>query len=482
MFTIPSVVSLNVVVLAFFMGAHNLWIGWTLRRPRETWQAMLAFSAAAYAASEVPLTLGVDSSIVVWGLRIQIIAAACHVVSWMRFERLLSHSSVTLFEKSAERGILALSAACLIPGLSYPGEVNVRAVDWLGVSFHEPESTVYDSLMFAFMLSLLCYVVWKLARSAKRGVPGAWLNAVIVAVLFLCGLLDAITVSGFLNAPYLLTIGLFGSVVVTWTQVTRQFADNARALERNSADLSATIVKRTAALDVSQKDLARAERLAGLGQIAAGVAHEINNPSAVVIANLEYVLSESVDFSAAKDPETRRALERSLAQMHRIAGIVRDMLLAGRIVSTPIGSSRVALNEVVQAALEANDCSNAVVEVSVAPELVVHGDENALFPVIRNLISNAIYACRGKVSIHASKADGMVELRVSDDGIGMEPDHVAKIFEPFFTTKPPGDGTGLGLSVSLGLVKNLGGDLICSSEVGQGTTMLLRLNAVVRPI
>jgi len=168
--------------------------------------------------------------------------------------------------------------------------------------------------------------------------------------------------------------------------------------------------------------------------------------------------------------------------MHRIAGIVRDMLLAGRIVSTPIGSSRVALNEVVQAALEANDCSNAVVEVSVAPELVVHGDENALFPVIRNLISNAIYACRGKVSIHASKADGMVELRVSDDGIGMEPDHVAKIFEPFFTTKPPGDGTGLGLSVSLGLVKNLGGDLICSSEVGQGTTMLLRLNAVVRPI
>jgi len=289
-------------------------------------------------------------------------------------------------------------------------------------------------------------------------------------------------VSGFLNAPYLLTIGLFGSVVVTWTQVTRQFADNARALERNSADLSATIVKRTAALDVSQKDLARAERLAGLGQIAAGVAHEINNPSAVVIANLEYVLSESVDFSAAKDPETRRALERSLAQMHRIAGIVRDMLLAGRIVSTPIGSSRVALNEVVQAALEANDCSNAVVEVSVAPELVVHGDENALFPVIRNLISNAIYACRGKVSIHASKADGMVELRVSDDGIGMEPDHVAKIFEPFFTTKPPGDGTGLGLSVSLGLVKNLGGDLICSSEVGQGTTMLLRLNAVVRPI
>jgi signal transduction histidine kinase len=482
MLTIPSVVSLNVVVLAFFMGAHNLWIGWTLRRPRETWQAMLAFSAAAYAASDVPLTLDVDPAIVVWGLRIQIIAAACHVVSWMRFERLLSNSSATVLERGAERGIIILSAACLIPGLSFTGEVNLRVIDWLGVSFHEPASTTYDSVMFGLMLLLLCHVVWKLSRSAQRGVPDAWLNSVIVAVLFFCGLHDALTVGGFLDAPYLLTIGLFGSVMLTWTQVTRQFANNARALEQNSADLSATIVKRTAALDVSQKDLARAERLAGLGQIAAGVAHEINNPSAVVIANLEYVLSESVDFSAAKDPETRRALERSLAQMHRIAGIVRDMLLAGRIVSTPIKSSRVALNEVVQAALEANDCSDVVFEVSVPSELEVHGDENALFPVMRNLISNAIHACRGNITIRASESAGVVELRVSDDGIGMEPDIAARIFEPFFTTKPPGEGTGLGLSVSLGLVKTLGGDLICSSEVGRGTTMLLRLNAVVRPM
>ncbi len=484
MFTIPAVVSLTVVVLAFFMGSHNLWVGWNLRRPRETWQAMLAFSAGAYAACEIPLTLNVDLSIVVWCLRVQIVAAACHVISWMRFERLLSNSEPTSFEKRAEPGILILAAICLLPGVSYPGEVHARYLDWLAVTYQEPAATAYDSLIFALLLLLLCYVVWKLSRSARRGVPDAWLNTVVVGVLILCGLHDSMTVSGLLDAPYILTIGLFASIVVTWSQVTRQFSDNARALEKNSADLSATIVKRTAALDISQKDLARAERLAGLGQIAAGVAHEINNPSAVVIANLEYVLSESVELAASQDPEARRALERSLAQMHRIAGIVRDLLLAGRIVSRPIGVSRVNLDEVVQAALEANDCSKVVVEVSVASDLQVHGDEIALFPVVRNLISNAVHACQssgGHVKIQASESENVVELRVIDNGTGMDAELTARIFEPFFTTKPPGEGTGLGLSVSLGLVKALGGDLICSSELGKGTTMLLRLNSVVRP-
>jgi two-component system NtrC family sensor kinase len=203
----------------------------------------------------------------------------------------------------------------------------------------------------------------------------------------------------------------------------------------------------------------------------------------VVIANLEYVLSESVELAASQDPETRRALERSLAQMHRIAGIVRDMLLAGRLVSRPIGASRVSLDEVVQAALEANDCSKVVVEVAVASHLQVHGDESSLFPVIRNLISNAVHSCQtgGHVKIHATETETVIELRVIDNGSGMDTELTARIFEPFFTTKPPGEGTGLGLSVSLGLVKALGGDLICSSELGKGTTMLLRLNSVVRP-
>jgi len=268
----------------------------------------------------------------------------------------------------------------------------------------------------------------------------------------------------------------------------------------------------------NQAQLVQSEKMASLGQLAAGVAHEINNPVGYVRANLD-TLSQDLE-----------AVRRLLDALQRVTAAVAegDFEGAGRLVDTvdeiadelqvparledlePMlddireGLDRVQeivfdlrefarpadaepeptdVNRQLEAALKITHnalkyrCS---VHTSIAPLPRILSHPGQLTQVFTNLLVNAGDAVgdRGTITVETRADDGWIVVRVTDDGSGIEPEHIGEIFSPFFTTKPVGQGTGLGLAVSYGIVSRLGGTIDVDSTLGVGTAFTIRLPIV----
>lgn len=231
-----------------------------------------------------------------------------------------------------------------------------------------------------------------------------------------------------------------------------------------------------------QARLAQADRLAALGVLSAGVAHEINNPLSYVLLNLEFLERE---LKRLHEPERRETL---LARVNeakhgaeRVATIVRDLKTFARGDEALLGP--VLLEPVIESALNVVGSEirkRASVERRFERVPAVNGNAARLEQVFVNLLLNAAQAIPDTGSDHritvAMARDGaMVRVTVSDTGSGIADDVLDRIFDPFFTTKPPGVGTGLGLPICRGIVQAHGGELAVTSRVGLGSTFTLRL-------
>ncbi|AKF81041.1 histidine kinase [Myxococcus fulvus 124B02] len=237
-----------------------------------------------------------------------------------------------------------------------------------------------------------------------------------------------------------------------------------------------------------ESQLLLAERMASVGTLAAGVAHEINNPLAYVSSNLAYVrdLLALPELSAEQLPELREVVAEALDGAGRVCAIVRDLRTFARgdeerhgpvdVVRAVEGALRLVRNELTHRA-------RMVCTLERVPP--VHGNEVRLGQVVLNLLVNALQSLperpaeenRVRVSLRTGRA-GQVELEVSDNGHGMAPEVQRRIFDPFFTTRPVGEGTGLGLSICLTLVQAMGGRIEVSSAQGWGSTFRVVLPAL----
>jgi len=234
-----------------------------------------------------------------------------------------------------------------------------------------------------------------------------------------------------------------------------------------------------------QEQLARSRRLATIGQLAAGVAHEINNPLAAVTTCAEATLR---DLRSA--PETARlADERGWA--YYLEEIVRQALRCKQITRGLLDLARqkrprreaVDLNGVVEHTArlfeERARGTGAAVRVSLDPEVgEVATDEVMVRQILDNLLSNALDAAGpsgGAVEVATALEGGRVRVEVRDEGPGIPPDVLARVFDPFFTTKEPGQGTGLGLAISLTFAESIGGALTAESKPGAGSRFRLWL-------
>ncbi len=236
--------------------------------------------------------------------------------------------------------------------------------------------------------------------------------------------------------------------------------------------LEVRVEQRSAQLERAQRTLAEQARLAALGQLAAGVAHEVNNPNSVVLARVGYLLS--VADEEGLDPDVIEDLEIIEHQVQRIATITGNLLKFGR---PGLGErAEVAVDEVLQLThdLLARQASQAGIELGLELSGArVHARRGELEQVAFNLVRNALDACsEGQRVVLLGLPDGFA---VSDQGPGMPPEIQARVFEPFFSTKGVGQGTGLGLSVSYGIVAEHGGSLEVESQPGQGSTFTVRL-------
>ncbi len=238
----------------------------------------------------------------------------------------------------------------------------------------------------------------------------------------------------------------------------------------------------------AQEQLMISDRMASIGMLAAGVAHEINNPLAAVIANLDLAIAELADFqeSAALE-EVNEMLDDARTAADRVKHIVRDLKIFSRHEETKDSAVdvhqmldstlRMAWNEIKHRARLVKEYGD-----SIPP---VRGSESRLGQVFLNLIVNAAQAIpEGNTSKHqiriSTRVDGpKVVIDIADSGTGMSVDTVRHLFTPFFTTKAQGVGTGLGLSISHRIVTDIGGELRIDSELGRGTTVHVILPIVV---
>ncbi|MBI5366778.1 MAG: PAS domain-containing protein [Planctomycetes bacterium] len=235
--------------------------------------------------------------------------------------------------------------------------------------------------------------------------------------------------------------------------------------------------------DVTQEreraaQLARAGKMAAIGELAGRIAHEINNPAGILTMKVRLLLD---DAAAGGVPEKFTAglgmIER---HVQRISTITRGLLSYAR--PSIERKWRQDLNGVVRAGVEllgdANLSRQVRLEVTLAPEpLEVTANGNELQQVLLNLVNNACDAmpAGGRLCVTTSATPADVVLAVSDTGSGIRPEDLPRVFEPFFTTKPEGVGTGLGLSISQGIVRDHGGTLEVESVLGKGSSFTVRL-------
>ncbi|MBI9109927.1 PAS domain-containing sensor histidine kinase [Maridesulfovibrio ferrireducens] len=254
-------------------------------------------------------------------------------------------------------------------------------------------------------------------------------------------------------------------------------------LERQAGDVCAL-----------ENQLMRAVRLAELGEMSAGFAHEINNPLQIMksdLALLEMVLEDV--FSSNCDPvirdEVQDIADQLKLQIDRCAGITREILNFGRSNKPELQNINLAVYlPGVGAMVEKKAVVHGIqMSCTISPETpLIEADPGQLQQVMVNLLNNAIHAVidrhgseGGKVRVDAARgADGSAVIKVSDNGTGISPDYLNKVFVPFFSTKAPGKGTGLGLSVCHTIITSLGGDLIVESVKNEGTVFTITLPGI----
>jgi PAS domain S-box-containing protein len=228
----------------------------------------------------------------------------------------------------------------------------------------------------------------------------------------------------------------------------------------------------------------RREKLAALGELVGGVAHELNSPLTGILAYGQILQMEST----AND-QSRTAADTIVREAKRAARIVGKLLTFAR--TSPSERMRTELNQVLQDAIELRrypmKMQRVALEVIFAPDLpVTWADPFQLQQVFINLLSNAEQAVAGlpgdrRITVRTALRDESLVATIGDSGPGIAPEHMPHIFNPFYTTKPRGAGTGLGLSISFGIVREHGGTLQLVSEPGRGAIFEVSLPVVAPP-
>jgi PAS domain S-box-containing protein len=261
---------------------------------------------------------------------------------------------------------------------------------------------------------------------------------------------------------------------------------SAIAIEHEGRPAVLAIGRDVSARKRSQAELMRAERMANIGALAAGVAHEVNNPLTYVLIHLRRLRALVPGLIGSPDDRTRveQLFAEALDGGERVARIVRELLTFASPGSEEPQAVNVAevLDSVLNLARTSLEARAHLVR-SYGDVPAALGDAPRLAQVFLNLVKNAVQSfpeddrARNRIEVALSAEAGWVVVDVIDNGAGIAGRDLERIFEPFFTTKPPGTGTGLGLSISRTIVEGLGGEIVASSVVGRGTRMRVRLRA-----
>lgn len=271
----------------------------------------------------------------------------------------------------------------------------------------------------------------------------------------------------------------------SFNSMTESLRDKDTELRHLTATLEQRVADKTKELQHAQMQVIRAEKLASVGQMAAGVAHELNNPLTGVLTYAHLLARK-----APKESQERADLDIIISETNRCSKIIKDLLQFSR--ETPCDKKPSDINDIIRQVLRILERQLSVQDVQIqlqlaeVPAVVV--DTPQMKQVLMNIIINGAQAmprggiltiatsvCRTTLESADRGPQDAVAVAISDSGTGISPENLQRLFEPFFTTKDPGKGTGLGLSVSLRLVELHGGTITAQSEPGRGATFTVLL-------
>ncbi len=240
------------------------------------------------------------------------------------------------------------------------------------------------------------------------------------------------------------------------------------------------IIKDISDLKTARRSLQVTEKLTAMGELVSGVAHELNNPLTGVLGYAQLLMG------GAMDPRQRKSVERIFESALRCQKIVQNLLAFAR--RYPSEKRYLGMNGIIEKTLDLKSYQLKVNNLRVVKKLdslipKTMLDFNQMQQVLLNLINNAQHAIashrgQGSLTLTTSARDGFIHLEVADDGPGMPPEVLSKIFDPFFTTKAVGEGTGLGLSVTYGIIKDHGGRIWADSRPGEGTRVHVEIPVI----
>ena len=282
----------------------------------------------------------------------------------------------------------------------------------------------------------------------------------------------------------------FGSLARSSNAMMAALKKSRQELEDWVRTLGDKVKARTEELRIAEAEVARGEKLASIGQLAAGIAHELNNPLTGVLTFTSLMRQKAP--AGSQDAED---LDLVIRETRRCASIIRRLLDFAR--EKPPENGIVNLNELARETVRFVERSAALqqVEIVLEPDAdlpPLHADADLLKQVLMNMLVNAQQAITGpgritvRTRLHRerrlplrSAPEPVVEISITDTGCGIEKANLQRIFDPFYTSKEVGKGTGLGLSVSYGIVKAHGGQIEVESEVGAGSTFRIFLPAAL---
>ncbi len=268
-------------------------------------------------------------------------------------------------------------------------------------------------------------------------------------------------------------------------EMAGEFNNMAEKLKIYSRCLEEKVEERTRQVRDYEKQLIHSEKMASLGLLAAGVAHEINNPIGIIINRIEALKMENTNGDIPE--KVVKDLDTMMHHAMRVSKITGNLLSFSRESSYEFNPQDI--NKIIERVLMFLEGSiskkGIMLEKSLYNELpLVFGSAAGLEQVFLNIIHNAMDATNsgGRISIEtacksgaAGKENGFVNIIISDTGNGISGEYIGKVFDPFFTTKEIGKGTGLGLSISYGIIKEHGGDIKVVSEISKGTAFTIML-------
>jgi two-component system NtrC family sensor kinase len=348
-----------------------------------------------------------------------------------------------------------------------------ESLGWLGIILPSAyvaaaETTSRDVFVLVFALGTLAMVVAGYLISQSIARPILKLRSLTQAVA--AGDLDQ--ASGLQRSD---EIGELAEAFDSMTQNLRERTAETNRLYDEAIQRNQELAETNQRLRATQLQLIQSEKLAAIGQLTAGIVHDVKNPLTVIKGVAELLLYED-----ELDAETRSELSLIRESALKANNIVSDLLKFSRQSKPEMGQQD--MRETVEAALRLTAYLIRKAHVQVIKELpgqpvIMTYDGQQIEQVLVNIISNAIQAMPvgGTLRVNLSQVDGSAAIAIQDSGTGISPDHRSRIFDPFFTTKPEGEGTGLGLSVSYGIISNHSGRIDVDSEVGKGSTFTITL-------